>query len=394
MRRGPFGQTSVAAQLVNLNDYASDIDADKLRIRFSLEMATQSAAADVAQAWVDELDASGNVLATLSADAVTATGGIFQARLREAPLVKGARYAKVTLSSTGTRPISGGGLFFPTPYNGGFFDNVSLTLQPGIELPAVPPVTPPASTDWGANLLNDPGAEEAAPNPAQDTTLYPIPGWTLTGSFTAGAYTPPHVSTTERDRIGGGNVNFAGGPSLFQATAGQAVDVSAFAPEIDSGMALAHLEAQIVGYKFEGDNGSVIETFLDASLNPLGRVALGPVSGNNNPVAFSLEKRDDAVPVGTRVIEVMLLAQALEGKYNDAYFDNVVLSLNRGPSVLVGDVTGDGIVDVGDAVVALRAAVGLAALTPEQSRRADASGDGDVTPADVSLILRQAAGIG
>lgn len=63
-----------------------------------------------------------------------------------------------------------------------------------------------------------------------------------------------------------------------------------------------------------------------------------------------------------------------------------------------GDVDGDGRVRIGDAVLALRCAVGSVVLTPEQVGRADlwppeAGGDGRVTVADVALVLRAALGM-
>jgi len=63
-----------------------------------------------------------------------------------------------------------------------------------------------------------------------------------------------------------------------------------------------------------------------------------------------------------------------------------------------GDVDGDGRVGVGDALLALRCAVGTVELMPEQVRRADlwppeTGGDGVITLADVVLVLRAALGM-
>lgn len=66
-----------------------------------------------------------------------------------------------------------------------------------------------------------------------------------------------------------------------------------------------------------------------------------------------------------------------------------------------GDLNGDGEVNVGDAVLALRIAIGLIKPTPKQLRFGDLSpvnpdgtlGDGKITLADATVILRRALGI-
>ena len=61
--------------------------------------------------------------------------------------------------------------------------------------------------------------------------------------------------------------------------------------------------------------------------------------------------------------------------------------------VLPGDVDGNGEVAVSDAVLALRAAMGILELTPEQFEAADMSGDGEIAVSDAILILRTAMGL-
>ena len=58
-----------------------------------------------------------------------------------------------------------------------------------------------------------------------------------------------------------------------------------------------------------------------------------------------------------------------------------------------GDVTGDGVVDIRDALLALRMAVGLALYTTDQLMAADANKDGRITVIDVQAILRLALGL-
>lgn len=58
------------------------------------------------------------------------------------------------------------------------------------------------------------------------------------------------------------------------------------------------------------------------------------------------------------------------------------------PMAATGDVTRDGLRDVGDAVLALRDIVGTAALPPEQAAHADMDGDGSLSVTDVVTLLR------
>ncbi len=55
-----------------------------------------------------------------------------------------------------------------------------------------------------------------------------------------------------------------------------------------------------------------------------------------------------------------------------------------------GDLDGDGSVTVGDSLIVLRGAMGLAQLSPEQQQAADMDGDGQVTMNDALVVLRRA----
>ena len=60
-------------------------------------------------------------------------------------------------------------------------------------------------------------------------------------------------------------------------------------------------------------------------------------------------------------------------------------------STLAGDVDYDGTVGVTDALMSLRASLGLAEIAEEDFSYADADGDGIITVSDVLIILRIAA---
>jgi hypothetical protein len=59
-----------------------------------------------------------------------------------------------------------------------------------------------------------------------------------------------------------------------------------------------------------------------------------------------------------------------------------------------GDVNGDGNVNFQDVALVLRSLVGLATLTPSQSRAADLNRDGQVRITDVNALLRRTLGLG
>jgi hypothetical protein len=63
------------------------------------------------------------------------------------------------------------------------------------------------------------------------------------------------------------------------------------------------------------------------------------------------------------------------------------------PEFLPGDVNRDGNVQIDDALLAMRYAMGLIDLTPEQLELAEMDGDGTVTISDALIIMRMAMGL-
>ncbi|MBR6006384.1 MAG: dockerin type I repeat-containing protein, partial [Clostridia bacterium] len=58
-----------------------------------------------------------------------------------------------------------------------------------------------------------------------------------------------------------------------------------------------------------------------------------------------------------------------------------------------GDIDGNGEIEVSDAILALRSAMGIIELTPEQLAAGDMNGDGTVGVDDALTILRTAMGL-
>ena len=54
----------------------------------------------------------------------------------------------------------------------------------------------------------------------------------------------------------------------------------------------------------------------------------------------------------------------------------------------------NGVVNSADALLALRASMGLVTLTPAQIERGDMNGDGEVTSSDALVILRMSMSLG
>ena len=190
------------------------------------------------------------------------------------------------------------------------------------------------------NLLTNPGAEAGQASPSGETTVS-IPGWQTTSTFTVAPYGgggapdfftfPP---TSESQRIQGGTNFFAGGFRAGTSTATQTVDVSRAASLIDAGLVSATLTAWLGGFLSQPDPGTVEADFLASDGTPLGTMQIGPVipAERDNDLKFVEKGGSAAAPRGTRAIRVTMTAVQVEGTYDDAYFDNVVLAF-KGPAL-------------------------------------------------------------
>jgi hypothetical protein len=188
------------------------------------------------------------------------------------------------------------------------------------------------------NLILNGGAESGTGSSDQSTTApVPIPGWTTTTNITEHTYDPagstefPDVNVSAT--IGGGSQFFAGGPANGAGntveTATQVVDVSTAATEIDAGGVTATLSADLGGFATQGDNAAVTAAFLGSASEQLGTLTIGPVTAadRNNTTQMLPRNATGTVPPGTRTISVVLTATKTDGSYNDAYADNLSLTL-------------------------------------------------------------------
>ena len=194
------------------------------------------------------------------------------------------------------------------------------------------------------NLIVNGGAEVGTgSSDSSSTGPVPIPGWTTTANFTEHTYDPAgsqnFPDTNASAAIGGGTQFFAGGPDNGSGntveTATQAIDVSTDAAQIDAGGVGATLSADLGGFSSQEDQAKVTATFLSAAGQQLGAVTIGPVTAEDrgDTTEFLLRTASAAVPPGTRTISVTMTATKFAGGYNDAYLDNISLSLGPAPGI-------------------------------------------------------------
>ena len=193
------------------------------------------------------------------------------------------------------------------------------------------------------NLIVNGGAEVGTGSSDSATTApAPIPGWTTTANLTEHTYDPagsqnfPDANASAA--IGGATQFFAGGPANGAGnsveTATQTVDVSSGAAQIDAGGFVATLSADLGGFASQEDQAQVTATFLGAAGQQLGDLTIGPVTAEdrNNTTALLQRTGTTQLLQGTRAIRVTMTATKFAGAYNDAYLDNISLSLVPSPA--------------------------------------------------------------
>jgi hypothetical protein len=154
---------------------------------------------------------------------------------------------------------------------------------------------------------------------------------TTKGPFTVVQYGAKAFPTAQDPGPSGRGKNFfAGGPGATQSSATQTIDVSAGGGGIDSGSKRYDLSAYLGGVGDEGDSTIVLATFEDGDGNPLGSTSIGPVTeiGRKSRTGLIKSDKTGAVPKGTRKVKVEIRSTRVVGNYNDAYADDVALTIN------------------------------------------------------------------
>ncbi|MGC8833393.1 MAG: dockerin type I domain-containing protein [Armatimonadota bacterium] len=123
-------------------------------------------------------------------------------------------------------------------------------------------------------------------------------------------------------------------------------------------------------------------------------VGIAGVTGFSGPgvmVVIPLQIPTNAVPRTSYELQLRdVLLYDESGRQISVTLKNGTLTI---AGLMDGDVTGDGVVDIRDALLALKMALGLALYTTDQLAAADLNKDGRITVVDVQAILRLALGL-
>ena len=117
-----------------------------------------------------------------------------------------------------------------------------------------------------------------------------------------------------------------------------------------------------------------------------------PVDGPADVISIPFQVPDSAAAGTVYTVSVSAVANDFQGVKFPVDPASGTITVG-GQAPVMGDVDGDGRVAVNDAILALRAAIGLATLTPDQIARADINKHGTVDVSDAVAILRLAVGL-
>lgn len=202
------------------------------------------------------------------------------------------------------------------------------------------------------NLIVNGDAEQGQGDPKGDAigaNIPAIPGWTTTGSFSVLQYgatgfdftTPSGQPVTVSglpDATSPGPVNrgknlFYGGGDRNSSSASQLINVADIASIIDRGEGAFNLSGWLGGYTTDLDSAQLDISFFNQDNQSLGKASItspNPEQRNNTTGLF-FQSNKGVVPVGTRSFNVVLNANYLRGRVNDAYADNLSLIVTKVP---------------------------------------------------------------
>lgn len=153
--------------------------------------------------------------------------------------------------------------------------------------------------------------------------------------------------------------------------------------------------------------------FKDESQNNLTLTTQKTPDGMYLVLVLAGEEGDDGTPLVPTASNILYINQTTAAGDGTVTFDNVYPSAIKDSTVylsgtgltgltkmgfidllvMLGDVTGDGVVKVGDATAILRYLVDLEQFSSDQIAAADVTGDGFVKVADATKILRHLVGL-
>jgi hypothetical protein len=174
------------------------------------------------------------------------------------------------------------------------------------------------------------GNAEAAAG-STDGSPVATPGWTVFGEATAVKYgATGYPSATDPGPSDRGNNFFSGGKNDGTSILSQTVDVSTYATAIDAGSVQVALSGYFGALLAENDVAVMTATFQDGTGTAIGQtLTIGGVSPGDRGSVTALVPRDgmQAVPAGTRSIEIDVTMTRSDGTSNDGYADDLSLVL-------------------------------------------------------------------
>jgi uncharacterized protein (TIGR03437 family) len=191
------------------------------------------------------------------------------------------------------------------------------------------------TTIFGSNIIVNPGAESG---PGGDGTaqVANVPGWSRTGGCDVFGYATAAnkihgIAPNDIVPVGAGNNYFSGGIQPASCTFTQTIDLSAGAATIDAGTVTFAAAAYLGGFGADKDNATFTIAFQGASGNQLSTLTLGPVGPDDRADqdnGLYLRRQIGQIPAGTRSAALTLNMNWVDGFYNEAYADNLALTLN------------------------------------------------------------------
>lgn len=194
------------------------------------------------------------------------------------------------------------------------------------------------AASFGENLIRNPGAELDVGVRDRDERLTTPTHWTLlrrAGQPGAVGWNVPGMPnrSSPGPLIRGANY-FAGGRANRYGRLSQFIDLSALAVEIDAWTVAFHLSGYIGGRLDEADGASVGVQFVDGGKYPLyhGEPLPGVSAEDRGGVTGLLPRQSRGmVPARTRGVWVVIDFGANDDIYNDAYVDQLSLTLEERP---------------------------------------------------------------
>lgn len=208
----------------------------------------------------------------------------------------------------------------------------ATTTEAATPTTAQPTATPnKAFALAGKNLISN-GDAESGPGTDGATRATSIPGWTTSGTFNVVAYNSPNEfpgDSTPGPNNRGKNF-FFGGSEGDHSSATQIIDLTNASPIFATRQISYTFSAWLGGTSGQNDHVELSAQFLGAGDAVLATATLPKIldSDRQGETELLFVKTSDLVPAGTTKIKIVMNMIRTDGSDNDAYADNLSLTLN------------------------------------------------------------------